>query len=79
MASHKLPVQLACRVLGVSESGYYDWRTRPPSTRSLRHVWLTEHIQAVHQASFGTTAPAESTPSSVSGWASWSGTAPWSC
>jgi putative transposase len=54
MASEGLPVQLACRVLGVSESGYYDWRTRPPSARSLRHVWLTEQIQAVHQASFGT-------------------------
>jgi hypothetical protein len=27
MASHNLPVQLACRVLGVSESVYYDWRT----------------------------------------------------
>jgi transposase InsO family protein len=54
MASHKLPAQLACRVLGVSESGYYDWRTRPPSMRSLRHVWLTEQIQAVHSASFGT-------------------------
>jgi phage shock protein PspC (stress-responsive transcriptional regulator) len=54
MASHKLSVHLACRVLGVSESGYYDWRTRPPSTRLVRHVWLTEQIQAVHQASFGT-------------------------
>jgi putative transposase len=38
----------------VSESGYHDWRSRPPSTRSLRHVWLTEQIQAVHSASFGT-------------------------
>ena len=54
MASQSLPVQLACRVLGVSESGYYDWRSRPPSPRSLRHVWLTEQIRAVHQASFGT-------------------------
>jgi putative transposase len=54
MASEKLPVQLACRVLGVAESGYYDWRSRPPSARSLRHAWLTEQIQAVHQASFGT-------------------------
>jgi transposase InsO family protein len=54
MASHKLSVQLACRVRGVSESGYYDWHTRPSSTRSVRHVWLTEQIQAVHQASFGT-------------------------
>jgi len=49
MASEKLPVQLACRVLGVSQSGYYDWHTRPPSTRFLRHVWLTEQIQVVHR------------------------------
>jgi hypothetical protein len=53
MASHKLPVQLACRVLGVSESGYYDRRTRPLSPRALRHAWLTEQIRAVHQSSFG--------------------------
>ncbi len=26
MAAEALPVQLACRVLGVSESGYYEWR-----------------------------------------------------
>jgi len=54
MAWQRLPVQLACRVLGVAESGYYEWRSRPPSVRSLRHAWLTEQIQAVHQASFGT-------------------------
>jgi putative transposase len=54
MASEKLPVQLACRVLGVAESGFYEWRTRAPSVRALRHAWLTEQIQAVHQASFGT-------------------------
>jgi putative transposase len=54
MASEKRPVQLACRVLGVAESGYDDWRSRPPSARSLRHTWLTEQIQAVHQASFAT-------------------------
>lgn len=54
MASEKLPVQPACRVLGVAESGYYEWRSRPPSARSLRHAWLTEQIRAVHAASFGT-------------------------
>ena len=54
MAAERLPVQLAARVLGVSESGYYEWRGRAPSRRALRHVWLTEQIQAVHQASRGT-------------------------
>jgi hypothetical protein len=28
IAAQSLPVQLACLVLGVSESGYYDWRSR---------------------------------------------------
>jgi len=46
MAEEGLPVQLACRVLGVSESGFYDWRSRPPSQRAIRHVWLTDQIRA---------------------------------
>lgn len=54
MAAEGLPVQLACRVLCVSESGYYDWRKRPPSARSLRHAWLTELIVQVHADSRGT-------------------------
>jgi putative transposase len=54
MASHRLPVQLACRVLGVAESGYYEWRNRAPSARALRHVWLTDAIRAVHTDSYGT-------------------------
>ena len=54
MASEKLPVQMACRVLGVAESGYYEHRSRPTSARAVRHVWLTDQIQAVHAASFGT-------------------------
>ena len=38
---------------GVSESGYFEWRDRPPSARALRHAWLTEQIQAVHVMSRG--------------------------
>ena len=30
MAGERLPVQLATRVLGVTGSGYYAWRTRAP-------------------------------------------------
>lgn len=54
IAGGGLPVQLATRVLGVSESGYYEWRGRPLSARAVRHAWLTEQIQAIHQASRGT-------------------------
>jgi putative transposase len=48
MAAEGLPVEVACRVLGVSESGYYAWRSRAPSVRAIRHAWLTELIRKVH-------------------------------
>ncbi|MFF1401426.1 IS3 family transposase [Streptomyces sp. NPDC058287] len=54
MAGEGLPVRVAARVLGVTESGYFTWRARPPSARSLRHVWLTELITVIHAASNGT-------------------------
>jgi putative transposase len=53
MAGEGLPVQLATRVLGVSESGYYASLIRPPSARAIRHVWLTDQIREVHVASHG--------------------------
>ena len=54
IAADGLPVQLACRVLNVSESGYYARRSRAPSARAIRHVWLTDVIREVHIASRGT-------------------------
>ena len=54
MAAERLPVQVACRLLEVTESGYYAWRARAPSARAVRHAWLTEQIRAVHTASRGT-------------------------
>ncbi len=54
MATEGLPVKLACRVLKVSESGYYARRSRPPSVRSVRHTWLTDLIRRAHFASRGT-------------------------
>ena len=54
IASEGLPIQTATRVLGVSESGFYEWRNRRPSTRSIRHAWLTDMIRQVHAASRGT-------------------------
>jgi putative transposase len=54
MASKGIPVEVACRVLEVSVSGYYAWLTRPPSARSISHAWLTDQIVEVHQSSRGT-------------------------
>jgi putative transposase len=54
MAAEGLPVQVAVRVLEVSESGYYEWRSRPPSQRAIRHAWLTDVIREAHLASRGT-------------------------
>ncbi|GAA11305.1 putative transposase [Gordonia alkanivorans NBRC 16433] len=54
MAKEGLPVQTSCRILEVSESGFYEWRNRPPSERSLRHAWLTQLITEVHTTSHGT-------------------------
>jgi len=54
MAAEGLPIEVACRVLGVSPSGYYAWRDRPPSSRAVRHAWLTDVIAQVHAASRGT-------------------------
>ena len=53
MATERLPVQLAVRVLGVSESGYYEWRGRAPSQRAIRHAWLTGLIRQAHADSRG--------------------------
>ena len=51
MAAENHSVQLACLVLGVSESGYYAQRSRAPSPRAIRHAWLTDVILQVHAAS----------------------------
>jgi putative transposase len=42
------PTAVMCRVLGVSTSGYYDWRRRPPSARAVADEVLTEQIKDVH-------------------------------
>jgi len=53
MAAENLPVQRCCTLLGVSESGYYAWLHRAPSNRDIRHAWLLEQIQAVHEVARG--------------------------
>jgi putative transposase len=44
-------IPLMCRMLEVSRSGYYDWRRRKPSKRSLRDAALTRRIEEVHRRS----------------------------
>lgn len=43
------PVALLCRVLGVSRSGFYAWRKRPPSAAQLRREELTEQVREIHR------------------------------
>jgi putative transposase len=50
------PVVVMCRVLAVSESGYYAWRKRLPCQRSREDAQLTQEIQQVferHQGRYG--------------------------
>lgn len=46
------PVRTLCRVLGVSASGFYAWRERAPSQRSINNAVMTERIRQVHKNSY---------------------------
>ena len=37
-----------CRVLGVSRSGFYAWRSREPSAAAVRRAELAEEITTIH-------------------------------
>jgi len=47
----RFPVSLLCRTVGVSKSGYYAWRDRPPSRRSREDAALAEKIREIHERS----------------------------
>ncbi|ARJ07596.1 transposase [Cnuibacter physcomitrellae] len=47
------PVAVACRVLDVSRSGFYDWKDRPPSQRAARDADLLAVIERAHYDSRG--------------------------
>jgi len=53
MSADGLCAQLACRVLGVSASGFHAWRSRTRPQRSVCHAWLTDLIVEIHSASRG--------------------------
>ena len=45
-----------CRVLAVSAIGFYAWRERAPSPRSIANAVMTERIRRIHldsHASYG--------------------------
>jgi transposase InsO family protein len=44
------PLEVVCKVLEVSRSGYYAWRDRPASSHSRRRAELATKIRAVHAA-----------------------------
>jgi putative transposase len=48
------PVAVLCRLLGVSRSGSYAWRQRPPSARACANQELTRQLREVHEQSRGT-------------------------
>ncbi|WP_218002521.1 hypothetical protein [Nocardia brevicatena] len=48
-----MSTRTGCRVLGVSESGFYDRRPRSPSQRSIRHSWPTGPNTEIHQCFYG--------------------------
>jgi putative transposase len=54
LAADGVPVAVTCRVLEVSTSGYYEWRSRPASGRDLEQAHLMNTIREVHAASYGT-------------------------
>lgn len=48
--SSDFPVRVLCEVLGVSASGYYDWRDRQPSATQQRREALGDEIAVIHAA-----------------------------
>ncbi len=54
LAADGVRVAVACRVLRVSASGFYEWRGRAPSRRVLADQALTVQISEIHTCSRGT-------------------------
>ena len=48
------PVRMMCRLLEVKPSGFYAWRRRPPSRRTLEAQRLKKRIVEIHADSDGT-------------------------
>jgi putative transposase len=48
------PIRTMARVLGVSASGFYAWRDRPPSDRHRGDAALLRRVRTIHAVSHGT-------------------------
>ncbi len=47
----RYPIRLMCRALAVSAAGYYAWRTRPESARSVSARTVLSAIRVIHRES----------------------------
>lgn len=51
LAADGVRVAVACRMLQVSASGYYEWCGRPPSLRAVADEALSAQIREIHACS----------------------------
>ena len=54
VARKDFPVQRLCRVLGVSPSGYFAWKSRPASRRQRDDMVMLAHVRTAFALSNGT-------------------------
>ena len=47
------PVSVACALLGISRSAFYEWERGAPSDRELTDAWLLDRIKEIHAAHRG--------------------------
>ena len=45
-SSQRYPIRLMCRALAVAAGGYYEWRSRPESARSVSARTMLSSIRA---------------------------------
>ena len=53
-AKKDFPVQRLCKVLGVSASGYFAWKSRPACRRQREDMVLLAHVRSAFTLSNGT-------------------------
>ena len=53
-AQKEFPVQRLCKVLEVSPSGYFAWKSRPASRRQRDDLVLLAHVRSAFACSNGT-------------------------